>query len=106
MIKGYLFLLKLQKSLLPNQNIGGNYTFIKWMPNGGLQFRINKNQCKSIPAELLILAYHIHIRNNKIKHPISINYQWLYSNGYLDWCFVEVINHLLNNLSIISKTNN
>ncbi len=95
MIKGYLFYMKLFGVLTAEQNIGGNYHFEKWMPNGGLNFRINYNQNKSIPAELLILAYHIHLRNSRIQQPININQQWLCANGYSDWCFVEVIKYLL-----------
>lgn len=96
MIKGYLFYLNLCKSLTVNQNIGENYHFQKWMPNGGLQFRINDKQYKSIPAELLILAYHINLRNIRVQQPININHQWLCANGHSDWCFVAVINYLLN----------
>jgi hypothetical protein len=96
-IQGIQFLLNLQNRLVPNQLLGDNYHFIKWMPNGGLQFRINANQQKSIPAEILILAHHIYRRNNRVTNPITINHQWLCSNGHTDWCFVEVLNFLLNN---------
>jgi hypothetical protein len=89
-----LFLTILYNSLVPNQRIG-NYDFIKWLENGNLQFRINQNQKKSIPPELLMMAYHIHLRNSRIQEPVNINYQWLCANGYSDWCFSEVINFLL-----------
>lgn len=95
MVPGYLFLTHLNNSLIPNQRIG-NYIFIKWLNNGNLQFRINANQTKSIPSELLMLGYHIHLRNARIQQPININQQWLCANGHSDWCFIEVINYLLN----------
>jgi hypothetical protein len=98
MIPGYLFLIHLHNSLIPNQLIG-NYNFIKWLRNGNLQFRINANQTKSIPPELIMLAYHIHFRNTRIQQPVNINQQWLCANGHSDWCFVEVINFLLNDYS-------
>lgn len=94
------FLSKLHDELIPNQILGTNYIFIKWMPNGGLQFRINQSQKKSIPAEVLMMAYHIHTRNNRISRPVLINQHWICANGYSDWCFVEVINYLLENHNI------
>ena len=99
-IEGVRFLSFLRNELSPNQLLGNKYHFIKWMPNGGLQFRINESQQKSIPAELLMLAYHINIRNNRISNPIVINQQWICSNGHSDWCFVEVINYLLENYNV------
>ncbi len=94
MIEGYQFIIDLQNTLIPNQPIG-KYTFIKWMSNGGLQFRINQSQKKSIPAELLALAYHIKNRNTKIKHKVILDQKWLATNGYTDWCFIEVINFIV-----------
>jgi hypothetical protein len=94
---GHSFLVKLQKSLFPNQLIGDNYHFDKWMPNGGLQFKINNTQRKTIPAEILMLAYHIHLRNNRVNTPTLLNQRWLRSNGHTEWCFIEVINWLLQN---------
>ena len=44
-----------------------------------------------------MIAYHIHIRNNRINNPIIINQNWLKANGYSEWCFIEVIEYLLNN---------
>jgi hypothetical protein len=99
-IKGVCFIANLHNQLTPNQSLGNNYLFVKWMQNGGLQFQINTTQQKSIPAEVLILAYHIHERNNRVSQPIVINNQWLCANGHTDWCFAEVINFLLNNYSI------
>jgi len=99
-IDGIRFLSLLRNELIPNQLLGNRYHFIKWMPNGGLQFRINASQQKSIPAELLMLAYHIHRRNNRISSPIAINQQWICANGHSDWCFVEVINYLLENYDV------
>jgi hypothetical protein len=99
-IQGLRFLSKLHDELIPNQFLGTKYIFIKWMPNGGLQFRINQSQQKSIPAEVLIIAYHIHTRNNRISSPVLTNQQWICANGYSDWCFVEVINYLLENHNI------
>jgi hypothetical protein len=99
-IEGFRFLSILQNELVPNQILGSNYIFIKWMQNGGLQFRINESQQKSIPAEMLMLAFHIHRRNNRISNPILINQQWICSNGHSDWCFVEIINYLLENYTI------
>lgn len=98
MIKGYEFILHLQTVLLPEQSIG-KYHFVKWMNNGGLQFRINKTQLKTIPAELLALSFFITLRNRKIKNKVIINKKWIIANGYSDWCFVEVINVLINNFS-------
>ena len=100
MTLGYRYLLHLRNSLTPNQQIGCKYHFVKWLRNGNLQFRINENQNKSIPAELIMLAYHIHVRNARIERPIIINIQWLRSNGHTDWCFINVLNCLLNNYSI------
>jgi hypothetical protein len=99
-IEGFRFLSILQNELVPNQLLGSNYIFIKWMENGGLQFRINESQQKSIPAEMLMLAFHIYRRNNRISNPILINQQWICSNGHSDWCFVEIINYLLENYTI------
>jgi hypothetical protein len=96
-IAGLRFLSILHNELMPNQILGSNYIFLKWMPNGGLQFKINQSQKKSIPAEMLMIAYHIHIRNNRISSPVLINQQWIFANGHSDWCFVEVINYLLEN---------
>lgn len=94
---GYYFILKLHNSLIPNQLLGNNFRFVKWMRNGALQFEINTNQRKVIPTEILIIAYHIHIRNNRINTPIIINQNWLIANGHSEWCFIEVIVYLLNN---------
>ena len=91
---GYLFFLNLRKSLIPNQQIG-DYQFTNWLDNGNLQFRINESQAKSIPAELLMLAYHINLRNARVQQPTSIDIHWLNANGHSDWCFVEVINYLI-----------
>ncbi len=99
-IVGVRFLSILHSELIPNQILGSNYIFIKWMPNGGLQFKINESQQKSIPAEMLMMAYHIHMRNNRISSPVLINQQWICANGHSDWCFVEVINYLLENYEI------
>ena len=96
MIPAYSFLLHLHNSLSPNQPIGNHYHFSKWMPNGSLQFRINNKQEKSIPAALLVMAYHIHVRNSRINRQILLDRNWLNSNGYTDWCFEEVINYLIN----------
>jgi hypothetical protein len=96
-MQSYYFILQLNNTLISNQPLGNNYQFIKWMPNGGLQFQINQNQRKTIPTEILMLAYHIDIRNNRINSPILINKKWLKSNGYSDWCFIEVISFLLEN---------
>ncbi len=96
-ISGIQFLELLISQLVPGQLLGNKYHFIKWMPNGGLQFQINPTQQKSIPAEILILANHIYQRNNRVSNPIEINNQWLCANGHSDRCFVEVINYLLVN---------
>jgi hypothetical protein len=96
-MEGYLFIQKLQKSLTPNQLLGNNFRFVKWMQNGGLQIQINADQRKAIPAEILMVAYRIKIRNNRIRTPIIINQKWLIANGFSDWCFIEVIEYLLNN---------
>jgi hypothetical protein len=72
MSKGNLFLVKLHNSILPNQKIGDKYIFIKWMTHGGPQFQINNTQKKSIPPEIIIMAYHIHKRNKKIKTNTSV----------------------------------
>jgi hypothetical protein len=96
-IEGFRFLSILHNELTPNQILGSNYIFIKWMPNGGLQFRINESQQKSIPAEILMLAFHIYRRNSRISNPILIDQQWINANGYSDWCSIVVINYLLEN---------
>ena len=88
-IEGYRFLTTLREELIPNQLLGNKYTFLK--------FRINESQRKSIPAEILMIAYHVHRRNNRITNPVLINQQWICANGHSDWCFVEVIIHLLEN---------
>ena len=98
-MKGHSFILELHNSLVPNQFLGNNFRFLKWMSNGGLQFQINTRQNKTIPAEILMIAYHINIRNNRINKPIIINQNWLKANGYSDWCFIEVIKYLLTNYS-------
>jgi hypothetical protein len=100
MIKGYFFLLQLHNSLYPNQRIGGKYIFVKWMGDGGLQFEINKRQRKSIPPEIIILAFHIHNRNKKTRKKININQEWLKANGYSDWCFIDVLQYLLKTYDI------
>lgn len=94
---GYSFLLQLHNSLIPNQLLGTKYRFIKWMKNGGLQIQINTKQRKAIPAEILMMAYHIHKRNEQIRSPVPLNQKWLKSNGHSDWCFNEVILWLLEN---------
>lgn len=94
MIKGYKFILYLHNVLIPNQQLG-KYSFIKWMPYGGLQFRINENQSKTIPAELIALAFQIKIRNLKIKNKVVLNQNWLRANGHTDLCFIEVITVLI-----------
>lgn len=98
-MEGYFFLLQLHNSLLPNQLLGNKFRFVKWMRNRGLQIQINTNQRKTIPAEILMIAYHIKIRNNRVNTPIIINQNWLLANGHSDWCFIEVIEYLLNNFS-------
>ncbi len=100
MSKGNLFLVKLHNSILPNQKIGDKYIFIKWMTHGGPQFQINNTQKKSIPPEIIIMAYHIHKRNKKIKTKININQDWLKANGYSDWCFIDVLQCLVNTYEI------
>ena len=55
----------LKKNIQLNAQLG-NYTFKKWLKNGNLQFEINPNQKKSIPPELIMMAYHIKKRNDKI----------------------------------------
>jgi hypothetical protein len=95
MFNGYLFLLELHNSITPNQNLGGEYQFIKWLSNGGLQFKINDKQKKSIPPEVIVIAYHIHKRNKKIKSKIIFNQVWLKSIGHSDWCFISVLNYLI-----------
>jgi hypothetical protein len=77
MINSYSFLMRLHNSLSPNQNLGGDYYFTKWLNNGNLQFIINNNQKKSIPPEIIMMAYHIHKRNKKIKTKIDTDQYWL-----------------------------
>jgi hypothetical protein len=94
--EGGFFHKRLYESITPNENIGGDFYFIKWMKNGGLQFKINDKQKKSIPPEIIIMAYHIHKRNKKIKSKIDINRDWLKVNGYSEWCFIEVLKYLVD----------
>jgi hypothetical protein len=96
----YSFLIRLHNSLSPNQNIGGDYFFTKWMKHGGLQFKINDNQKKTIPPEIIVMAYHIHKRNKKIKAKINIDQLWLKANGYSDWCFIKVLQYLVKTYEI------
>jgi hypothetical protein len=100
MTNSYSFLIKLHNSLSPNQNLGGDYYFTKWMKYGELQFKINEKQKKSIPPEIIVLAYHIHKRNKKIKNKIKIDQSWLKANGYSDWCFIKVLQFLVNTYEI------
>ena len=74
-IEGVRFLSFLRNELSPNHLLGYKYHFIKWMPTGGIQIRINESQQKAIHAVLLMLAYHINIRNNRLSNPIVINQQ-------------------------------
>lgn len=85
----------LKKDIQPNAKLG-KYTFKKWLKNGNLQFEINSKQKKSIPPELIMIAYHLKKRNDKLKYEVSIDYRWLVTNGHTDWCFIEVINYLVN----------
>jgi len=94
MMDGVKFYYFLKETLLRGQYLG-KYKFIKWLKNGNLQFEINEKQKKSIPPELIIMARHIKKRNDKNKYEVRIDYSWLVHNGHTDWCFVSVINHLV-----------
>jgi hypothetical protein len=100
MTKGYSFLIRLHNSLSPNQNTGGDYHFTKWMKHVELQFKINGNQKKSIPPEIIVMAYHIHKRNKKINTKINIVHSWLKANGYSNWCFIKVLKYLVKTYEI------
>ena len=84
------------KRELKKETYLGKYKFVQWLKNGNLQFEINERQKKSIPPELIMLAYHIKKRNNKTKFEIKIDYVWLVNNGHTDWCFIDVINFLIS----------
>jgi len=99
-MEGYSFILQLHNSLIPNQLLGNNFRFVKWMRNGGLQFKISANQRKTIPVEILMLAYHIYSRNKRIKRKVLLNVNWLKANGYSDWCFIDVLKFLVKTYKI------
>ena len=95
-MNGIEFYKTLKTGLQPNDYVG-EYKFVKWLKNGNLQFEINKKQKKSIPSELIMLAFHIRKRNKKIKNKVEINQKLIKITGHSDWCFLEVILFLLDN---------
>jgi hypothetical protein len=81
----------------------GRYKFVKWMKNGGLQFYISENQKKTIPPEILIVAYYAKGRKVGNLPPIRIDYDWVRQNGQDNYCFSEVINYLIEKYCIAIK---
>ena len=76
--------------------IDGRYEFIRWLENGNLQVRINEDNSKSIPAEIIIAAAYARNRTVGNNPPIVINDNWIINNGQDNWCFDNVINYLLD----------
>ena len=74
----------------------GRYEFIRWLENGNLQVRINENNSKSIPAEIIIAASYARNRTVGDNPTIIINNNWIINNGQDNWCFENVINYLLD----------
>jgi hypothetical protein len=72
-MNGIEFYNVLRAPLNTGDRVGNSrdYKFIKWMRNGGLQFRINAEQAKTIPAELIVMAYRARERG------VSIDVQWV-----------------------------
>lgn len=101
-MSGIDFYFHMRESILANQQLSedGKYKFVRWMKNGGLQFSINETQKKTIPSEILIIAFYANGRRVGNHPPIRIDNDWIRQNGQDNYCFSEVINYLLSNYGI------
>jgi hypothetical protein len=103
-MNGIYFYFKLRVILQHGEIIGitNRYSFIRWMENGNLEFAINENQKKSIPAEIIIAAFYARGRRVGQNPPIIIDDGWVIRVGQDNWCFDEVLNALINNYGDLS----
>jgi hypothetical protein len=92
-MKGLSFYFFLRSALKKDQKIGKSkykqdYIFIEWNKKGDLIYNSSGNK-KTIPTEIIISAYFVNTKK------ISIDINWLKSNGNNNYCTPPVLKYLL-----------